>query len=92
VASRLAAPRGGKLKVGFVAAHLGRHSVGVWYRDLVRLVVAGGRFDAQVFAYGAEVDPRLRAAAKARDAFVPLGETLADARARIAARAPDVLL
>jgi glycosyltransferase involved in cell wall biosynthesis len=92
VAPRVAGPRGGKLKVGFISAHLGRHSVGVWYRDLVRLVVEGGRFDAQVFAYGDEVDPRLRAAAEARDAYVPLGKTLDDARARIAARAPDVLV
>lgn len=92
VAPRAAAPRGGKLRVGFVSAHLGRHSVGVWYRDLVRLVLEGGRFDTQLFTYGEDVDPRLRAAAEARDAFVPLGATLDAARARIAARAPDVLV
>ena len=92
VASRVAGPRGAKLKVGFVSAHLGRHSVGVWYRDLVRLVVEGGRFDTQVFAYGDDVDPRLRAAAEARDAYVPLGKTLDEARAHIGARALDVLL
>lgn len=92
VAPRVAGPRGSKLKVGFVSAHLGRHSVGVWYRALVRLVLEGGRFDAHLFAYGNDVDPRLRAAAEARDALVPLGETLEEARARIAARAPDVLV
>jgi tetratricopeptide (TPR) repeat protein len=91
-APRVSGPRGGKLKVGFVSAHLGRHSVGVWYRDLVRLVVEGGRFDTQVFVYGDEVDPRLRVAAEPREALVPLGATLEDARACIAARAPDVLV
>jgi predicted O-linked N-acetylglucosamine transferase (SPINDLY family) len=78
--------------VGFVSAYLGRHSVGVWYRDLVRLVVEGERFETIVFAGDEQVDAGLRAAAEARGAFVPLGKTLAEARARIEARAPDVLL
>lgn len=82
----------GKLVVGFVSAYLGRHSVGVWYRDLVRLVVEGERFETLVFACDNQVDAGLRAAAEARGAFVPLGKTLAEARARIEARAPDVLL
>ena len=83
---------GGKLVVGFVSAYLGRHSVGVWYRDLIRLVVEGERFETLVFACGDAVDPRLQAAAEARGAYVPLGKTLQEARARIEARAPDVLL
>jgi predicted O-linked N-acetylglucosamine transferase (SPINDLY family) len=83
---------GGKLVVGFVSANLGRHSVGVWYSDVARLVIEGERFEALLFAYGDNVDPRLKAAAEARGAYVPLGGTLQEARARIEARAPDVLL
>jgi predicted O-linked N-acetylglucosamine transferase (SPINDLY family) len=82
----------GKLVVGFVSAYLGRHSVGVWYRDLVRLMIEGERFETLVFACGDAVDPQLKAAAEARGAYVPLGKSLEEARARIAAREPDVLL
>ncbi len=83
---------GGRLTVGFVSAFLGRHSVGVLYRDLARLVIERERFETLVFAYGDDVDAQLRAAAEARGAFVPLGKTLQEARARIEARTPDVLL
>ncbi len=95
VAPHALAPRrgdGGKLVVGFVSAYLGRHSVGVWYRDLVRMVIEDERFETIVFSCSDQVDPRLQAAAEARDAYVPLGKTLAEARARIEARKPDVLL
>jgi predicted O-linked N-acetylglucosamine transferase (SPINDLY family) len=78
--------------VGFVSAYLGRHSVGVWYRDLVRMVVEGERFETVVFSCTDQVDPELRAAAEARGAYVALGKTLAEARAQIEARRPDVLL
>ncbi len=90
----LAPPRraGGKRVVGFVSAYLGRHSVGVWYNDLVRLVIEGERFETIVFACSDQTDPRLKAAAEARGAYVPLGKTLEEARARIEARKPDVLL
>jgi predicted O-linked N-acetylglucosamine transferase (SPINDLY family) len=87
-----ARPSGGRPRVGFVSGYLRRHSVGVWYRDLVRLVIESGRFEALLFAYGEDVDERLKAAAEARGAFVPLGRTLQEARARIEARRPDVLL
>jgi hypothetical protein len=83
---------GGKLVVGFVSAHLGRHSVGVWYRNLVRLVIEDERFETVLFVYGDDVDAQLRAAAETRGACVTLGDTLEEARARIEARAPDVLL
>jgi predicted O-linked N-acetylglucosamine transferase (SPINDLY family) len=83
---------GDRLSVGFVSGYLGRHSVGILYRDLARLVIEGGRFEALLFAYGDGVDARLQAAAEARGAFVPLGKTLPEARACIEARAPDVLL
>jgi predicted O-linked N-acetylglucosamine transferase (SPINDLY family) len=83
---------GGKLVVGFVSAHLGRHSVGVWYRNLVRLVIEDERFETVLFVYGDDVDAQLRAAAEARGVYVALGNTLEAARARIEARAPDVLL
>ncbi len=83
---------GGKLVVGFISAYLGRDSVGVWYRDLVRMVIEDERFETIVFSCSDLVDPRLQAAAEARGAYVPLGETLAEARARIEARKPDVLL
>lgn len=94
VAPHVRAPRrhGGKPVVGFVSAYLGRHSVGVWYRDLVRMVIENERFEAVVFPYGDGVDPRLREAAEARNALVPLGKTLAEARAAIESRQPDVLL
>jgi len=82
----------GKLTVGFVSAHLGRHSVGVWYRDLVRQIIETERFDAILFAYGDDVDARLKAAAEARGAYVPVGKTLEEARHRIEMRKPDVLL
>ncbi|HTO50088.1 MAG TPA: hypothetical protein VML91_20800 [Burkholderiales bacterium] len=81
-----------KPTVGFVSRYLGRHSVGVWYRDLVRLVVESERFDTLVFACSDEVDTRLKAAAEARGAFVRLGRTLEEARAQIETRNPDVLL
>ena len=87
-----AAPRGRKPVVGVVSAHLGRHSVGVWYRDLVRLLIETDRFETVLFAYGGGVDPRLEAAAAARGAFVALGPTLAEARASIEARRPHLLL
>jgi predicted O-linked N-acetylglucosamine transferase (SPINDLY family) len=83
---------GGKLVVGFVSAYLGRHSVGVWYRDLVRMVIEDERFETIVFSCSDQVDPRLQAAAEARGTYVPLGKTLQEARAQIEARKPDVLL
>jgi predicted O-linked N-acetylglucosamine transferase (SPINDLY family) len=83
---------GDRLTVGFVSAYLGRHSVGILYRDLTRLVIEGDRFETLLFAYGDDVDAQLRAAAEARDAYVPLGKTLQEARIRIEARAPDVLI
>lgn len=85
-------PAGRRLTVGFVSRYLRRHSVGVWYKDLVRLAIESNRFDTLLFACGDDVDERLKAAAEARDAFVPLGRTLEEARARIEARSPDVLL
>jgi len=87
-----ARPASRKPTVGFVSRHLGRHSVGAWYRELVRLVIESDRFDAVLFVPGDEVDERLKAAAAARGAFVPLGRTLEEARAGIEARRPDVLI
>jgi len=83
---------GGNLTVGIVSGHLGRHSVGVWYRDLVRLLIETGRFETVLFVYGDDVDPRLKAAADRRGAFVPLGNTLEKARERIEARRPDIMI
>jgi glycosyltransferase involved in cell wall biosynthesis len=85
-------PAGRRLTVGFVSRHLHRHSVGVWYKDLVRHAIESARFDTLLFACGDDVDERLKATAEARDALVPLGRTLEEARARIEARSPDVLL
>ena len=78
--------------IGFFSAYLGNHSVGIWYRDFVRLVIESGRFETVFFAYGDIVDAQLKAAAESRGAYVPLGKTLAEARTRIEARAPDALV
>jgi len=96
-ASRQAAagePLAGKRPtVGIVSGYLGRHSVGVWYRNLVRLLIERDRFDTVLFAYGDRfMDPELKAAAEKRGAFVPLGKTLEAARPCIEARRPDVLI
>ena len=85
-------PPGRKPTVGFVSRYLRRHSIGVWYRDVVELALGSDRFDAVLFAPADEVDEELKAAAAARDAFVPLARTLEAARAGIEARGPDVLL
>ncbi|MCU0897817.1 MAG: hypothetical protein MUC55_09980 [Burkholderiales bacterium] len=87
------APLAGRRPViGFVSAYLGNHSVGSWYRDFVRLLIENGRFETVFFAYGDIVDAKLKAAAESRGAFVPLGKTLEEARARIEGRAPDALV
>jgi predicted O-linked N-acetylglucosamine transferase (SPINDLY family) len=84
---------GAKPTVGFVSRYLGcRHSVAAWYRELVQAIIESDRFDAVLFACGSEVDERLKAAASARGAFVPLAATLEAARGQIEARAPDILL
>ncbi len=83
----------GKPTVGIVSGYLGRHSVGVWYRDLARLLIERERFDTVVFAYGDHsMDPALQAAAESRGALVPLGKSLDEARRRIEARSPDLLI
>jgi protein O-GlcNAc transferase len=83
---------GGRLKVGIVSGHLGRHSVGVWYRELMRLLIESDRFETVLFVYGDIVDARLKEAAEKRGAYVPLGDTLDEARAAIESRAPDLLM
>lgn len=83
---------GGKLKVGIVSGHLGRHSVGVWYRKLMRLLIESDRFETVLFVYGDIVDARLKEAAESRGAYVTLGDTLEEARTAIELRSPDLLL
>ncbi|MBL8386282.1 MAG: hypothetical protein JNM90_24575, partial [Burkholderiales bacterium] len=83
---------GRRPRVGFVSMHLGRHSVGVWYRAYVRALIESGRLEAVLFTYGADVDPALAAAAERAGGHEHIGPTLAQARQCIAARALDMLI
>jgi protein O-GlcNAc transferase len=83
---------GERQRVGFVSMHLTSHSVGAWYRELVRLVIESGRLDCVLFTYDGKVDERLRAAAETHGRHVHLGATLAEARGQIEACALDMLV
>ena len=95
VAAHAAGPlavSGRRPRVGFVSMNLGRQSVGVWYRSLVRMIIESERFDCVLFTFGPDVDARLAAAAALRGCHVTLDGTLEQARARIGAATPDVLI
>lgn len=83
---------GRKPRVGFVSMNLGRQSVGVWYRSLVRMIIESGRFDCVLFTSGPDLDAPLAAAAALRECHVTLDGTLAQARARIGAATLDLLI
>ena len=95
VAAHAAGPlavSGRKPRVGFVSMNLGRQSVGVWYRSLVRLIIESERFDCVLFTSGPDLDGPLAAAAALRDCHVRLDGTLEQARARIGAATLDLLI
>lgn len=79
-------------RIGFVSMNLTGHSVGAWYRELVRGVIELDRFDCTLFTYDGKVDERLRASAEARGRHVYLEETLAGARHQIDACELDLLV
>ena len=79
-----------RLRIGFASATLGRHSVGVWYGEMVRLIIASERFDVTLFTWESELAPRLQAAAGAR--HWQLEMNLESARARIESARLDMLI
>lgn len=81
----------GKPRVGIVSMFLTGHSVGAWYRELVRQVVESARFDCVLFTYDGTVDDDLRRAAEAHGRHVYLAGNLEDARREIEACELDLL-
>ena len=71
---------------------LTRHSVGVWYSGLVRLVFESGRFDCVLFTYDGKVDETLKTAAETHGRHVYLDGALDPARAQIEACGLDLLV
>jgi tetratricopeptide (TPR) repeat protein len=90
------APRGlpatAKPRLGIVSAYLGRHSVGVWYRALVRRLIEGGRFEVLLFHHGDDLDPRLADAARSHGTLTHLPGDIDAARARIGGAGLDLLV
>lgn len=78
------------LRIGIASAHLGRHSVAVWYGDLVRLIIESGRFDVTLFTWDSEPAPRLLKAAGARHQVLEMN--LDSARASVEATRLDMLI
>ncbi len=81
----------GRLRVGFVSAHLTNHTVG----KLTRGLIAGldpERFESRVFAPAAPADEISRFVAATCTRFETIPHDLPAARARIAAAALDVLV
>jgi protein O-GlcNAc transferase len=79
-------------RVGFVSMSLTEHSVGAWYRGLVRLVIESGRFDCVLFTYDAKVDEALKSSAEAHGQHVFLDGALDPARKQIEACRLDILI
>lgn len=82
---------GGKPRVGIVSMFLTGHSVGAWYRELVRQVVESDRYDCVLFTYDGAVDEGLRLAAERHGRHVYLGSTLEEARRQVEACELDLL-
>ena len=80
----------GRLRVAIVSVHLGRHSVGHWYRALVGALFDDPRLEITLYTGGAGIDERLAAAAGAAHRVLP-GDLTA-ARAAIEAACPDILV
>lgn len=83
---------GERLRVGVLSLYLGRHSVGAWYRELVRLMIEGGRHEVILITAGDGVDARLEEAARSHGAHVELAFDLESARERVAALDLDLLV
>lgn len=81
-----------RLRVGVLSLYLGRHSVGVWYRGLVRRLIESGRHEVVLITAGTDVDPRLRETAREHGAHVELDFDLVAARRRVAALGLDMLI
>ena len=87
-----AAVSGRRPRVGVVSMNLGRHSVGAWYRDYVRLLFESDAVEISLFTYGGAVDDALRQAAERHGTHAHIGPGLDQARARIAAARLDLLI
>lgn len=83
---------GRRIRLGLVSLHLGRHSVGLWYRDLFRLLIESRRFEVTLITDDNEADAGLTAAVVAHGAHIRIPAELAGARAAIAGRRCDVLI
>ena len=79
-----------RIRVGFVSNHLYNHTVGKLTRGFVA-EFDRARFEVMVFTMRAAEDEIGRFIAERSDAFVILPRDLAEARATIAAAAPDVV-
>ncbi len=91
VRDRTRARAGAKPRVGIVSMFLTGHSVGAWYRELVRQVVESGRHDCVLFTYDGAVDEGLRLSAERHGRHVYLGSTIEEARRQIEACELDLL-
>ena len=89
--ARARARRVGKPRVGIVSMFLTGHSVGAWYRELVRQVIESDRFDCVLFTYDGAVDEGLRRAAEAHGRHVYLGSSLEEARRQVESCELDLL-
>ena len=83
--------RDGRLRIGIVSMFLTGHSVGAWYRELVRQVLESGRFACTLFTYDGGIDPSLREAAVRHGHHVNLAPRLDEARRQVAEAELDLL-
>lgn len=83
---------GRRIRLGLISLHLGRHSVGLWYRDLFRLLIESRQFEVTLITDDAEADAGLKAAAVAHGTHVRIPADLVIAREAIAARRCDILI
>ncbi len=93
VAAHVVTPAGDgsrKLRIGFASANLGRHSVGAWYGEMVRLIFESERFEVTLLTWESELAPRMQVAAGAR--HWQLEMNLESARARIESARLDMLI
>ncbi|MFN0162302.1 MAG: hypothetical protein ACKVQQ_13805 [Burkholderiales bacterium] len=91
-ARRREALPGRRIRLGVFSLHLGRHSVGLWYRDLFRLLIESRRFEVTLITDAKEADAGLAAAAIAHGAHIRIPADLAGARATIGALGCDILI
>ncbi|MFM9971975.1 MAG: hypothetical protein ACKVQK_26645 [Burkholderiales bacterium] len=80
-----------KPRIGFVSAFLRGHSVGAWYRDLVRMLIESGRFETVLFT-DSEVDEDLLLAAQQHGEHHVLETNLDVARKQIETAQLDMLI